>query len=626
MNRTDKTKTAAKAKKLFISLLTILCIVVSVSGAYTASALEEIWDGTVADSFESGTGTKDDPFIIYSASQLAYLASTVNGGETYEGKYISLASDLFLNGVDSQGGIVAENVWTPIGKTASNAFCGVFDGCDHKITGLYTSAISNGNGLFGVIAEGGQVKNLCVSASLAEGRIYVGAICSVNNGVIYNCAAIDSTVAATSSVGGICGINNGDMSYCSFSGDVSASTVTGGICGDNRGIITAAETSGAVTSRDTAGGICGVSSGELKECTNKAVVSGSGDCMGGICGRSDSGAKTERSVNTGSISGDSSVSGICGEATDSIISDCYNIGSITAVNYYAGGICGKTSSCNISTCFSTGGINAGKFVGAICGKASDDTVFSYCYYLYGSAIDSRECVQNGVGCDTRGSAQQDIELALIAAQNDEMRISKTYEGFDTENIWRSNDGALPQLISNILDPGQIAHYHNIKSTAYPVTCESNGYTEHRCTVCGRSRIDSVIQSTGHSLIHHDAKEPTTDEPGWNAYDECQNCGYTTYIEIPRIPAPNDESFEDISNEPVSKDEASTEPVSDESSNGIENTIDTESEQSSDESQHDSPAPVGISIEVILIAAGVLLLAGIAALIIILRNRRYRNWR
>lgn len=619
------TKMRSTAKMITVLLLAALCIAVSASSIYTAYALDEIWDGTVADAFESGSGTEEDQFIISTASQLAYFASTVNGGETYEGKYISLSSDLFLNGVNSQGSITAENVWTPIGNKASNAFCGIFDGADHKISGLYTSAASNGNGLFGFTAEGGQVKNLCVSASLVEGRMYVGAICSVNNGNLYNCAAIDSTVTGTSSVGGICGINNGEMSYCSFSGDISASSVTGGICGDNRGVIASAEASGAVMSREIAGGICGVSSGELKECTNKAVVSGNSDCMGGICGRSDSGAKTERCINTGSISGDSSVSGICGEATESVISDCYNIGSITAVNYYTGGICGKASSCDISTCFSTGSINAGKFVGAICGRASDDAVFTYCYYLYGSATDSRESIQNGMGCDTRGSTKEDVDGALIAVQNDGIHLGETYVGFEAENTWRLSDGALPQLISNTLDPGQIAHYHNIKTTVYQVTCESDGYTEHRCTVCGKGYVDSVTESTGHSLIHHEAKEPTVDEAGWDAYDECQNCDYTTYVEIPRIPAPvSDDSSNDISDEPIS-DDISNEPVSGEAPESGEDSNNDDQTQSA-ESQQDPAFSGGISLEIILIVSGALLLIGIAAVIIILRNRRYRNWR
>lgn len=36
----------------------------------------------------------------------------------------------------------------------------------------------------------------------------------------------------------------------------------------------------------------------------------------------------------------------------------------------------------------------------------------------------------------------------------------------------------------------------------------------------------------HSLTHHDGKAPTCTEAGWEAYDECEECGYSTYEEIP----------------------------------------------------------------------------------------------
>lgn len=39
---------------------------------------------------------------------------------------------------------------------------------------------------------------------------------------------------------------------------------------------------------------------------------------------------------------------------------------------------------------------------------------------------------------------------------------------------------------------------------------------------------------GHSLKYYDAKPPTETEPGWEAYEECTVCGYSTYKEIPAI--------------------------------------------------------------------------------------------
>ena len=37
---------------------------------------------------------------------------------------------------------------------------------------------------------------------------------------------------------------------------------------------------------------------------------------------------------------------------------------------------------------------------------------------------------------------------------------------------------------------------------------------------------------GHDVVHHVAKDATCTEKGWNAYDTCSRCDYTTYAEIP----------------------------------------------------------------------------------------------
>lgn len=49
-----------------------------------------------------------------------------------------------------------------------------------------------------------------------------------------------------------------------------------------------------------------------------------------------------------------------------------------------------------------------------------------------------------------------------------------------------------------------------------------------CTTCGGSYYG------GHDLVHHEAKAPTCTDPGWNAFDTCKNCNYTTCQEIPAL--------------------------------------------------------------------------------------------
>ena len=44
--------------------------------------------------------------------------------------------------------------------------------------------------------------------------------------------------------------------------------------------------------------------------------------------------------------------------------------------------------------------------------------------------------------------------------------------------------------------------------------------------------DDATIELGHKLVHHEAQAPTCTEKGWNAYDTCELCSYSTYVEIP----------------------------------------------------------------------------------------------
>ena len=54
------------------------------------------------------------------------------------------------------------------------------------------------------------------------------------------------------------------------------------------------------------------------------------------------------------------------------------------------------------------------------------------------------------------------------------------------------------------------------------TCTSPGV----CAACGGSYYG------GHDLVQHAAKAPTCTEIGWDAYEACSRCDYTTYVELP----------------------------------------------------------------------------------------------
>ena len=51
-----------------------------------------------------------------------------------------------------------------------------------------------------------------------------------------------------------------------------------------------------------------------------------------------------------------------------------------------------------------------------------------------------------------------------------------------------------------------------------------------CEVCGKEYGEK--DSSNHDRVHHEAKAPTCTEKGWDAYETCSRCDYTTYAELP----------------------------------------------------------------------------------------------
>jgi len=53
-----------------------------------------------------------------------------------------------------------------------------------------------------------------------------------------------------------------------------------------------------------------------------------------------------------------------------------------------------------------------------------------------------------------------------------------------------------------------------------------------CEKCGAEYGEK--DPNNHDLVHHDAKAPSCTEKGWDAYEACSRCNYTTYAEQPAL--------------------------------------------------------------------------------------------
>ena len=268
-------------RKRIASLLLILalCFTLLPTAAFAEETSVDNWDGTADTSWYTDHKT-DTEYHFTTAEQLAGLAQLVNdktASVSFEGKTIYLDNDLDLSGIQ----------WTPIGNGDNfiRHFAGTFDGQHHKIMNLYHHYTGDElvrNGLFGVVSDGGTLKNLLViDADIAsnDGSLLAGILADwVNGGTVENCytsgkiennvgdkmvgglvgqctwstqvkgCASDATVISTESdedhvdtVGGLIGQweNSADSSSitdCWFGGSVSCNNIysaVGGILGAN---------------------------------------------------------------------------------------------------------------------------------------------------------------------------------------------------------------------------------------------------------------------------------------------------------------------------------------------------------------------------------------------------------
>lgn len=289
-----KKSTKAWSMKMRLALLALAALVwiaVPVSARAEGETVDT-WDGTV-EAFTEGSGTKEDPWRIENAEQLAYLAQQVNNGTNYRGKHFLLVSDLDLS--------VKE--WTPIG-TYSNSFWGGFDGGGRTITGMTITGKENKYvGLFGACynftAPSSYIKSVTVKGANISGHSFVGAIAGAGAN-ISDCYSIENTIYASRCVGGVCGSLIGNISGCYNSSSVKGNSTAGGIMGsasyegrDGNGVVQYCYNIGAVTvsqQDSSVGGITGASANryDISNCLNCGKITGNGKNVGGIAGSTDS--------------------------------------------------------------------------------------------------------------------------------------------------------------------------------------------------------------------------------------------------------------------------------------------------------------------------------------------------
>ena len=401
-------------KKKLLSLLLALCLVMALvpMTAFAEDAQNiNVWDGSTAAAFAGGTGTAEDPYQIANGAQLAYLASSVNSGETYTGKNFVLTVNIDLNGLP----------WTPIANSFSDAllggsnyriFAGNFDGNGYTISkvsiGSETTPFeSDVFGLFG--ATEGKISNLNLDTVSIHGvaKITSGYVIGPAGGLVgYSAGSIEN-----------CHVTGLTMDMNAQDGGIAGAYWIGGLVGalDGTQIINECSVSGSITEKAGRGSIGGLI-GELGE---EAKITYS---------------RSNVTVNVkADYYGGADVGGFIGKGNgnknaETVIRNCYATGNVTG-GAYAGGFASSLWGLNIKNCYASGNVSQASV--AMASFVGTDAAAGY---AYGSITN---CFTTGI---VTGSSPSLYAFAMQDA-TERSEITNCYFAVENLGIKNQNESA-----------------------------------------------------------------------------------------------------------------------------------------------------------------------------------------
>lgn len=541
-----------KRKKL-LGLVLVVCMLFTLTPITSrADVTTEKWTDFTAADFAGGSGTKDDPYQIATAGQLAKLASEVNSGvpeQTHLGEYFKLTAPIDLSG----------KRWIPIGygNASSKAFSGYFDGNNQVITGLYVDERGNNvcAGLFGVVvavSDETVLKNFCIK----NATIYAGNSTDANASPdIYGAGVL---VGSLTTMGGsratFVGVEN-----CQGTGQVDSKMYAGGLIGDaSRAHVSDCSADVTVTGRCISGGFIGnVFLGSYKNCTAKGNVSG-GWSTGGFAGcvfESDASVEIEHCASYGNVeANDWNTGGFVGYLEKGKIRNSVSYGNVKSTvagcEPKTGGFSGTNTEGNIQNCNAAGTVTGSHPTiapGGFIGYDNNGTTA-------GCAFDKKKNPSlNDVGADSGTPGSNQIKAADTTSLLS--NICGSYLGGHTlSKVGRKEATHLTEgniqywVCANCGGYFSDANGANMITSLDVVIAKTAGHTADRTgwhsdadnhwntCECGEK-----INQSGHSFTWVIDKEATSTEKG-SKHEQCTVCNYTkTAVEIPPVKTGTEET-------------------------------------------------------------------------------------
>ncbi len=264
---------------------------------------------------------------------------------------------------------------------------------------------------------------------------------------------------------------------------------------------------GAVSGKGSAGAIVGYASGtapKIANCFNYAVITSTGNNVGGLVGYTYQNAVIENCANFGAVTGGSSAGGIIGGTVSngSTITGCYNTAEISATGSKAGGIIGGTSSeMTVTSCYNTGKIS-GTASGGIAGEVKGNVNWSGTVQ---GKITISSCYSTGEAGSavfgTVDTASSEISKCyylntLAADANAEALNEADLKDADLSDAFGPVCGGYPALR---WQTDVTFHEAAGEGTVTAPLCTVKGYTSYSCSKCGKSYRTAYTAPLGHDF-------------------------------------------------------------------------------------------------------------------------------
>ena len=477
------------------------------------------WADNAASAFDGGSGTKEDPYQIATAEQLAYLAVKANEGTLHTlGDYYILTNNIDLSA----------HQWVPIGRGTSQGskyFDGYFNGNGKTITGLYVDESTDGYlaGLFGLLT--GQVTDLTIEDAYVK------------------------TARKNSSAGILAGriSNSGTkVTNCHVSGTVESDVLAGGLTG--YASYTEFESCSAKAKVSATGNNIGGFIGEgfaasFTDCAAEGSVTGSW-CCGGFVGYTEQNTSISGCVALGNVSNPitsttSKLGGFVGSMDNSIsIQNCHAAGTVQGGNeeHPAGGFIGYANGTFMGCSFDkekNPALNAageGSLDSGVTGEETAVVLANICEDYYGGhQYSTKWTVDTEATCTTSGSKSHHCERCGAKGSITEIPALGHKWG-EPVYTWSDDNTTCTatQTCKNDASHTETAEATVTSEPTQVPTCTEMGEMTYTAIFTEEWAVEQTktegIPANGHSLTTTGAKEPTCTEDGYTGDEVCTVCG------------------------------------------------------------------------------------------------------